>query len=107
MNQLIMDTLGPIGIPVEYQNYTGSEKEYIRFFYLPQVDFQSDDEEIYSTVYVQVDLFTPWDPNSKAKQIKQRMKQAGFKKNFENELFEEDTNLFHYVLRFYIIKEEK
>ncbi|MCT1575699.1 hypothetical protein M3E13_15645 [Oceanobacillus kimchii] len=106
MNDFIESVLEPIGIPIEYQNYTGSEIEYIRFFYLPQIDFQSDDEEIYNTVYVQVDLFTPWNPHLYVTQIKQRMKQAGFKKNFEHELFEEDTELFHYVLRFYIIKEE-
>ncbi|HLR91836.1 MAG TPA: hypothetical protein VK048_02150 [Atopostipes sp.] len=107
MTDLIRDLLKQTSKPVAYQEYTGSESEYIRFFYLPQVDFQADDGEVYSTHYIQVDLFTPYDPRGVANQIKQIMKQAGFKKSFEHETFEEDTKLFHCVLRFWITKEEK
>ena len=45
MNKLIRITLEQTGKPVAYQNYTGNEAEYIRFFYLPQTDFQADDDE--------------------------------------------------------------
>lgn len=106
MTNLILDLLQGTNKPVSYQDYTGSESEYIRFFYLPQVDTSADDSEVYITHYVQVDYFTPWDPRSGAEQIKDLMKQAGFKKNFEHEMFEEDTKLFHYALRFWITKEE-
>ncbi|SFL38855.1 hypothetical protein SAMN04487943_101301 [Gracilibacillus orientalis] len=106
MNKLIIDTLESTGIPVAYEKYRGSESEYIRFFYLPQVDFQADDDETYETVYIQVDIFTPGNPKNYAKQVKQLLKEVGFKKNFEHETYEEDTKLFHYVLRFYTIEEE-
>lgn len=105
-NQFIMDTLAPTNIPIEYQDYTGSGSQYIRFFYLPQVDFQADDDERYNVIYVQVDYFTIGNPNPIAKQIKKLMKQAGFKKNHEHEDYETDTKLFHYILRFYYIEEE-
>ncbi|MGN8647886.1 hypothetical protein ACTNEO_05025 [Gracilibacillus sp. HCP3S3_G5_1] len=107
MNKLIIDTLEQTGLPVAYQVYNGSESEYIRFFYLPQVDFQADDGELYNTIYIQVDIFTPGNPKSYASQAKQLMREVGFKKNFEHELYEEDTKLFHYVLRFYKIEEEQ
>src|SRR5690625_2751788 len=99
MTDLIKDLLEQTNKPVAYQEYTGSESEYIRFFYLPQVDENADDNEVFSTHYVQVDYFTPWDPREIAKLIKNLMNQAGFKKNFEHEVYEEETGLFHYVLR--------
>lgn len=105
MNELINNALNSIGIPVEYQDYTGSEQEYIRFFYLPPNDFQADDNELYQTIYIQVDIFTPYNPGDYANQVKKLLKQAGFKKNFEHEVYETDTKLYHYILRFYIIKE--
>ncbi|WP_017470619.1 hypothetical protein [Amphibacillus jilinensis] len=107
LNRLILDTLEPINLPVIYQEERQGESEYIRFFYLPQVDFHADDGEQYNTVYAQIDIFTPGNPNNYAKQAKQLMKEAGFKKNFEHEMYEEDTGLFHYILRFYKIEEAK
>lgn len=107
MNKYILDTLSPVNVPVEYQEYTGSETTYVRFFYLPNVDFSADDDEKYITYYPQVDIFTKGNPKNLAKQVKTLMKQAGFKKNFEHEVYEDDTELFHYILRFWITKEEK
>lgn len=107
MTDLIYELLQNTGKPIAYQEYTGSESEYIRFFYLPQSDVSADDDEVYNTIFVQVDVFTPYDPRNIAGLVKQLMKQAGFKKNFEHEVYEEDTKLFHYVLRFYITKEDK
>lgn len=107
MTELIYEELRKTGKPVAYQDYKGNEAEYIRFFYLPQSNFHAEDDEVYKTIFVQVDWFTPYDPNPIAREIKNIMKQAGFKKNFEHELYEEDTKLFHYVLRFYITKEDK
>lgn len=107
MNKLIIDTLSPIGVPIAYQEYKKSESPYIRFFYLPNVDFSADDDEKYVTYYPQIDIFTKGNPKPIAEQVKSLMKQAGFKKNFEHETYEEDTGLFHYIFRFWITKEEK
>lgn len=106
MNKLIFDALNPLGIDVAFEDYEGEADTYIRFFYLPQVQFDSDDDERYTVHYVQVDLFTKWDYAQLTKEIKQAMKNYGFKKNHENQMYEKDTKLFHKILRFYITKEE-
>ncbi|NIK10924.1 hypothetical protein [Alkalibacillus almallahensis] len=105
-NRLIFDALSPISVPIAYQEYRGSESTYIRFFYLPKVGFNADNDSQYSTNHIQIDVFTPYDPTSLASDVKEYMKLAGFKKNFEHENYETDTKLFHYILRFWIIKEE-
>lgn len=105
MNKLIIDALTPIGVPVAYQDYTGGESSYIRFLHLPQVDSSTDDDEQYTTRYVQVDYFTPGNPSNVAREILSRMKSAGFKKNFEHETYEQDTKVYHHISRFYIIEE--
>lgn len=107
MNKLIIDTLSQTGLPVAYQTYRGDEDDFIRFFYLPNVDYEADDDEIYTTRYVQVDIFTPGNPKSYAKQVKDLMKEQGFKKNFEHEVYDEDEKTFHYIFRFYKIEEVK
>lgn len=107
MNKLIIDTLSQTKLPVAYQVYEESEEDYIRFFYLPNVDFEADDDERYTTRYVQVDIFTPDNPKGYANQVKKLMKEQGFKKNFEHEVYEEDEETFHYIFRFYKIEEVK
>ncbi|MGM8213569.1 hypothetical protein ACLIBH_12400 [Virgibacillus sp. W0430] len=106
MNKKIFDALNPLGKEVAFEDYTGSDDTYIRFFFLPQVQFDSDDEEQYITHYVQLDLFTKWDYIQLTKDIKDAMKQAGFKKNFEDQRYETDTKFYHKILRFYFIEEE-
>ncbi|WP_277679545.1 hypothetical protein [Gracilibacillus dipsosauri] len=105
MNDIIINALQPMGLPVAFEIYRGNEPEYIRFFYLPQVDFYSNDDESYNVVYIQVDIFTPGNPKEYAKQVKQLLKENNFNKNFEHQLFEEDTELYHYILRFYKVEE--
>lgn len=107
MNKKIFDALKPVGIDVEFEDYTGSDDTYIRFFFLPPVPFQSDDNEQYITNYVQIDLFTKWDYTQPTKDIKQAMKLHGFKKNFEDQTYEKDTELYHKILRYYFITKEE
>lgn len=106
MNKFILQTLENVGAPVAFETYTGDESTYIRFFYLPQGQFSADDDEKHTTHFVQVDIFTPGNYLSLTKTTKQLMKQAGFRKNFEHSQYEEDTKLFHKILRFWIIREE-
>lgn len=106
INKLIIDTLSPIGVPVEFQTYTGKESTYITFFtYLEQGEEFADDEEIITGHYVQIDVWSTGNYKDIAKKVKERMKQAGFRRRSENELYEKDTKIFHKVLRF--IKEEE
>ncbi|WP_156290786.1 hypothetical protein [Oceanobacillus salinisoli] len=108
LNSLIINTLNPTGVPVAYQNYTGSESTYIRFFEFDQgAGVEADDEEQNSVHYIQVDIFSSGNYLSLVKQVKDLMKQADFKKNHETELFEDDTKLYHKVLRFYFISKNE
>ena len=106
MNKRIFDALESVGVDVAFEDYEGSDDTYIRFFFLPQVQFDSDDGEQYIIHYIQIDLFTKWDYTQLTKDIKQAMKQAGFKRNFEDQRYETDTKLYHKIIRFYIIEEE-
>src|SRR5690625_4173902 len=106
LNKYILQSLSDVGAHVEFEEYTGDEHTYIRFFYLPQSQFSADDDEKYTTHFVQVDIFSPDNLISLTKNVKEKMKQAGFRKNYENDKYETDTELFHKVLRFYIIRED-
>lgn len=104
LNNLILTTLQEVGAPVEYMDYTGDEDTYIRFFeYDNESGLEADDEEQYSVHYVHLDIFSPWNYQDLVKKVKQKMKQAGFVKNAETEMYEEDTKLYHKALRFYLI----
>ena len=106
MNKYILDTLKDVGAPVAFEYYEGDEDAYLRFFYLGQDQFSSDDDEQHTIYHVQVDIFSPGNLIQLANNTKQAMKQAGFRKSYENDKYEEDTKLFHKVLRFYIIRED-
>lgn len=105
LNEKIKTVLSNI-LPVSYADYSGAEESYINFFFLPQNGFGSDDGEQFTTHYIQIDVFTPHDPKPYADQVKIAMKQAGFKKNFEHEFYDDAAKSFQYILRFYIIEEE-
>ncbi|KMJ54993.1 hypothetical protein AB685_29580 [Bacillus sp. LL01] len=106
INSLILSTLGDVGVPVSFLNYTGSDQTYITFFEYDQgALLEADDEEVSTVYYIQVDVYSPGNYLNLVNQVKQKMKQAGFKKNAETEMYENDTKLFHKVLRFYFISE--
>ena len=106
LNQLILETLKDVGASSNYMNYTGSESTYVTFFEYDQgAGLEADDEEQNTVHYVQIDIYSRGNFLSIVKNVKRKMKQAGFKKNFETEMYEDDTKLFHKVLRFYFISE--
>ena len=107
MNSLIINTLKPIGVPVTFQNYVGKETTYITFFtYLEQGEEFADDEEIVTGHYIQVDVWSKGNYLEVVNEVKERMKQAGFRRRSEYELYEKDTKIFHKVLRFVYEEEE-
>ncbi|AYV67086.1 hypothetical protein C2I06_09465 [Niallia circulans] len=106
LNQLILNTLNDVDSPVEYMTYSGTERTYITFFeYDQDVGLEADDEEQNSVHYIQIDVFSPGNFLSIVKNVKWKMKQARFKKNFETEMYENETKLYHKMLRFYFISE--
>lgn len=106
LNQLIIETLKDVGAPSDYLNYSGTERTYITFFEYDQgAGLEADDEEQSAIHYIQIDIYSPGNFLSVVKNVKRKMKQARFKKNFETEMYENDTKLYHKVLRFYFISE--
>ena len=106
INQLILNILKDVGAPVAYLNYSGDERTYIRFFeYDQSAALEAEDDELYGSHNIQIDIFSSGNYLALVKKVKQMMKQAKFKKSFETEMFEDDTKLYHKVLRFYFISE--
>jgi len=103
INELIKDTLKPLGIPIKFQKHTGRETTYITFFcYNEQGEVFADDVEIATGFYMQIDIWSKEDTESIKESTKELLKQAGFKKRTIHDApYEPDTSTFHKVLRFF------
>jgi predicted NAD-dependent protein-ADP-ribosyltransferase YbiA (DUF1768 family) len=110
MNKLIIDTLKPIGVPVSFLRYNNTADTYIVFYEYHQASFiNADDEEQSTKHFYQVDVFSK-DATylTVVKEVKARMKSAGFGRMFESETFDDDMKKFRKILRFsYLTEEEK
>lgn len=100
MNKLIMNTLEPIGLPVAFKTYNGSQSEYIIFNYWSTPLVHADNEEIITNYTVQIDYFTPGNFLNTAKQIEQLMKNAGFMRKMDDSEYNDKTKVFRYFTRF-------
>ncbi|WP_297988286.1 hypothetical protein [uncultured Anoxybacillus sp.] len=108
LNKMIIDTLKPLGVPVAFQTYEGKEKTYITFFEYNQFSaLNADDEEQQTAHFIQVDVWSKGDYTSIVDEVKQRMKEAGFRRTTETELYEPDTKIYHKVLRFSYVEERE
>lgn len=108
MNKLIVDTLKPLNVPVSFATYNQTVDTYVVFLEYNQMSaMQADDDEYRTVHYFQVDIFSKGNYGTLTKQVKSLMKQAGFKRMFESETYEEDMKKFRKILRFsYITKGE-
>lgn len=103
INNLIINTLNPLKIPVSFQKYSGKENTYITFFnYLEQGEQYADNEEKVTGYYIQVDLWSKKDYTQIVKDIENNMKAAGFVRTSAADLFEEDSKIYHKAMRFFI-----
>lgn len=66
----------------------------------------AENEELYTTYMVQIDIFSEGNYKELVKEIKKVMKDNNFLKEFGGSLYEEKSKLFHYVLRFNYESEE-
>lgn len=71
-----------------------------------QGSLYAENEEIETNYTIQVDIFTKGSYTEIVKNIKEVMKENGFRKEFCGSLYEEKTKLFHYILRFNYESEE-
>jgi hypothetical protein len=85
------DTLAPY-IEYEVLNENGS--------------IYAENKELATTYTIQIDIFTKRSYTSIVKAIKNVMKENGFMKEFGGSRYEEDSKLFHYILRFNYESEE-
>lgn len=107
MNKLILKTLKPLEIPVNFQIYNGCEPQYITFFtYVDKGELYGDDKEFATGYYIQLDVFSKGDYTELVKNVNKLMKEAGFlRKPPGPELYEEDFKLYHKPLRFFFCEE--
>jgi hypothetical protein len=108
LNKLIIDTLKPLGVPVNFQTYSGTATTYITFFEYNQFSaLNADDEEQQTAHFFQVDIWSKGDYTSLVDQVKELMTAAGFRRTTETDLYESDTKIFHKVLRFSYVEERE
>jgi hypothetical protein len=60
----------------------------------------ADDEEITTTVTLQVDVWSKGDYTEIVKQVKSKLEEINFYRIAEYDDFEEDTQIYHKILRF-------
>ena len=106
INKLVVETLKPLKVPVSFQKYKGKENTYITFFnYLEQGEQYADNEEKETGYYIQVDVWSKNDYTELVENITGAMKAAGFRRTSAADLFEEDTKIYHKVIRFFYLSE--
>ncbi|MDF2802343.1 MAG: hypothetical protein K0S61_2246 [Anaerocolumna sp.] len=108
INELIVDTLDPLDIPVEYQEYTGEEVDtYITFFtYLDQGEDFSEDEEESTGYYIQIDVWYKKDIGDLCKNIVDIFKGKDFTKINKRDMPREtDTGIYHTVISLFYLEE--
>ncbi len=103
-----MDTLKETNIPVSHATYNQTDDVYIVFMEYNQMpSLIADDEERYTAHSFQVDVFSKGNYLELVKDVKSRLKKAGFRRMFESETYDENMQRFRKILRVsYISKGE-
>ena len=108
MNKKIHEALTPLGVPVKFQKHSGAANQYITFHeYFQAGEAYDDDEESLTGRYVQVDIWSKIDYEVLVIQVKNQMKNAGFTRIDEADLYESDTRIYHKALRYYYLEERE
>lgn len=100
VNKLIINTLSPLGYPVEPITYTGIEKIYITFNYADdRGEVFADDMPIVDVAYMQIHLYVPFETNYMTikKQIRSKLLAAGFTYPDITTMSENDTKINHII----------
>lgn len=101
--QEVVAQLDTVGLPVSFQEYTGSEKTYLTYFFYNEAgELHADDQEILTGYYVQVDLWTDdGDYHDLADAVVAAMVSAGYIRRNGADLYESNTKTHHKAMRFY------
>lgn len=103
VNELIMNALKPLDIPVVRLKYSGHKETYIEYQeYLEMGDVFDDDQESITAHYISLNLFSKDDYTELIKKIKNNLIEAGFIRENEFETFDSNTLSFCRTMRFLI-----
>jgi hypothetical protein len=105
LNSLIIQTLAPTGVPVDFHKYSGSSSTYITFFEInDQGILYADDLEKRSNHSIQVKVTSKGNITGLVKQVHDLMTAAGFIKRNYFDQYENETETYHKVMRFYFVQ---
>lgn len=101
INSEIKSTLDNIAVPVSFQTSKSEKYPYITFFtYLDSPTLYSDDREIITGYFIQIDIWSKTDYTSLAREVEENILAANFIKQRYFDLYEKDTKVYHKVMRF-------
>lgn len=101
INKEVLLALKDIGVPVSFQVAKEKAYPYITFFtYLDRTMQHSDDGEQITGYFIQIDIWSKTDYTEISKEVHQSMLTANFMKQRFHDLYEDDTKVYHKVMRF-------
>lgn len=107
INELVIDTLRPIGLDVRYRVYSGPDSTYITFFEMNNIDDDYSDGDNETEVHsIQIDLWSSKDTTELKKKIKKTLK-SKFEDITYQDLYEPDTKIFHIAFRCYFYENKE
>lgn len=91
-----------LSVPVEHITYTGTSKTYVTWTLLSEVpSLSGNDEDLYSVVPVDIDVYSDGNYLDIIKEIKKLMKNNEWLwVEDSQEMYERDTELYHRTLTF-------
>jgi hypothetical protein len=100
MNNLIVETLTPLNVPVSFQTYIGTAITYVTFFeYMCQGGSFSDNAESSTDHFLQIDVWSKTDYSDIVTQVKTLLTNVNFHRTYETEQYESDVLTFHKIIR--------
>jgi len=106
LNQLIIDNLTPLNIPVCFHKYEGDKSTYITFFiYNEKGELWADNDEKQTSFYIQIDVWSKGNYSTLVDNVLILMKDAGFKRTYAIDLFDKESNIYHKSIRFNYTRE--
>lgn len=99
VNPLIISALSQFNKPVFPDVYKGEEREYFTFNYSDERPLLiADNEDIMDDTTIQVHYFTPNDPHTMKKNIRQALREKDFIIMNTSQFYESDKDLNHVVV---------
>lgn len=100
-------TLSSLNIPIYWQLRPQAFPSITFTTYYSGTDTFGDGEEVATSHYIQIDVWSKNDYTALVDQVINLLKQAGFRKQpGDSDNFEEDTKIYHKILKFQYLEEE-